>query len=329
MSKVRFGILSTAKIGRVKVIPAMQQGRYTAVEAMASRSEGAAYQAAAELGIPHVFGSYGDMLAWDGIDAVYIPLPNHLHVVWAIQALKAGKHVLCEKPIGLNSHEARQLIEEAAKHPQLKIMEGFMYRHHPQWVEAKRLVDSGELGEVRAIQSFFSYYNDDPGNIRNRADLGGGAMMDIGCYSISLSRFIFGAEPDQVCGLVDRDPSFETDRTFSGMLDFGGRMSTFTCSTQLEGCQRVHILGTKGRVEIPIPFNAPPDEPTEIIIQQEKALRRVRFDICDQYAIQGDLFALAILNGAPVPTPLEDALQNMAAHEALMKSAETGAWVHV
>lgn len=329
MNKVRFGIMSTAKIGREKVVPALLRGTYTTVEAMASRSEESARATAEQLGVPRVFGSYEAMLASDAIDAVYIPLPNHLHVPWAVKALRAGKHVLCEKPIGLNSGEARQLMEEAARHPELKVMEGFMYRHHPQWVEAKRLADSGELGEVRAIQSFFSYYNDDPGNIRNRADLGGGAMMDIGCYCISLSRFIFDAEPDRVCGLVDRDPGFGTDRAFSGMLDFGGRMSAFACSTQLEGCQYVHVLGTKGRVEIPIPFNAPPDEPCEIIVQQEKKVRTVTFDVCDQYAIQGDLFARAILEDTPAPTPLEDALLNLLAHEALMQSAEKGEWVRL
>ncbi len=333
MQKVRFGILSTARIGRTKVIPAMRQGHYTEVTAIASRSEESARQAADALSIPKAYGSYEALLHDPAIDAVYIPLPNHLHVAWAIKAMKAGKHVLCEKPLGLDTEEINQLIDATSRYPDRKVMEAFMFRHHPQWIEAKRLVDAGEIGKPVTIQSFFSYFNDDPGNIRNKADIGGGGLMDIGCYCVSLSRFLFDAEPSRVCGFADRDPRFNTDRLFSGMLDFSGKMASFTCSTQLAAYQRVNILGTTGRIEILIPFNAPPDKPCQIILQRDHigdpdhALKTITFPIADQYTLQGDRFARAILDNTPVPVPLTDAWANMHAMEVLVESAKTGQWI--
>ena len=332
MKKIRFGILSTAKIAREKVIPAIRRSELCEVAAIASRNEESALATAEELAIPKAHGSYEALLADPDVDAVYIPLPNHLHVEWSIKALGAGKHVLCEKPIGLNTREANELINAEGRHPDLKIMEAFMYRHHPQWIEAKRLVDAGEIGELRTIQSFFSYYNDDPGNIRNKADMGGGAMMDIGCYNISLSRFIFNSEPTRCVGFMDRDPEFGTDRLFSGMLDFRGRVSSFTCSTQLAPYQRVNIFGTAGRIEIRIPFNAPPDKPCSIILQRGNApdgqnLETITFDICDQYAVQADLFAKTIIEDTRVPVSLNDAYANMQTLERLVKSAQDNAWV--
>ncbi|MBI9079992.1 MAG: Gfo/Idh/MocA family oxidoreductase [Pseudodesulfovibrio sp.] len=330
MKKVRFGILSTAKVGIKKVIPALQKGKYCEVKAIASRSEAAARQVAETLGIPKAYGSYEELLSAPDIDAVYIPLPNNLHVNWSINALRTGKHVLCEKPIGIDTEEANRLIDATSRYPDLKIMEGFMYRHHPQWVETKRLVDSGEIGELITIQSFFSYFNADPDNIRNKPDAGGGSLMDIGCYCISLSRFLFNTEPNRVCGVMDLDPAFGTDRLFSGMMDFAGKVATFTCSTQLANYQRVNVLGTKGRIEILIPFNAPPDAPCQIIIQQddkaEDSLRTITFGVSDQYTIQGDLFAKAILDNTPVPTPLIDAWANMHTIETLLESAKKGTW---
>lgn len=327
MKKVRWGVLSTADIGLTKVIPAMLTAKRVQMEGIASRSLDGAREAAEALGIPKAYGSYEALLDDPEIDAVYIPLPNHLHVPWAAKALRAGKHVLCEKPIALSSAEARELLTAAGEYPHLKIMEGFMYRHHPQWVEAARIARGGGLGEVRAIQSFFSYFNVDGGNIRNKAEIGGGAMMDIGCYCISLSRFIFEAEPRRVCGVMDRDPVFGVDRMFSGIMDFGGTTSSFTCSTQLAPYQRVNILGTTGRLEIMIPFNAPPDAPCVMLRQRDAAIETLTFDVCDQYAVQADLMSKAILEDAPVPTPLTDALANMRVHEALMESAEQGGWM--
>ena len=236
------------------------------------------------MGIPRAYGSYEALLEDDEVDAIYNPLPNHLHVPWSIKALEAGKHVLCEKPIGLTAAEGRELVEAGKKHPQLKLMEAFMYRHHPQWQKAKALVKEGQIGELRSIQSFFSYFNDNPDDIRNQADIGGGGMMDIGCYPISLSRFIFEAEPNRVLGCVEYDPTLHTDRLASAILEFGGGTSTFTCSTQLVPYQRVNIFGTQGRVEIEIPFNAPPDRPCRIWHQRGRdAIEEIAFEICNQY----------------------------------------------
>lgn len=324
MRKVRWGVLSTAKIATTKVIPAMQQCRLGSVDAICSRSLEAARPVAEELGIPKAYGTYEKLLADPDLDAVYIPLPNHLHVPWSVKALQAGKHVLCEKPLGLSSAEVETLMDEAAAHPGLKVMEAFMYRFHPQWMEAKRLADSGALGEVRSIQSFFSYYNDDAHNIRNMADIGGGGMMDIGCYCISLSRWIFDSEPDRIWGVQDTDPNFGTDRLFTGMMAFGDRTSGFTCSTQLAPHQRAVILGTEGSVEILIPFNPVPTDPTRIIVQRRtpqgvKREERV-FDPCDHYTLQADAFNRAVLEDTAVPTPLTDALANMQVLERLMDS---------
>jgi predicted dehydrogenase len=326
MSKVRWGVLSTAKIGLEKVIPAMQHGVYSHIDAIASRSWQSARIAAAKLGIAKAYGSYEELLADPEIDAIYIPLPNHLHVEWSIKGLESGKHVLCEKPIGLTSAEGEQLLEVAKKHPHLKVMEAFMFRHHPQWQHAKQLVAEGKIGELRTIQSFFSYFNRDPQNIRNQADIGGGALMDIGCYAISLSRFIFNQEPQRVFGTAEYDEEFQTDRLISGILEFGLGTSTFTCSTQLVPYQRVNIFGVEGRVEIEIPFNAPPDQPCRMWHQRGNEVEEIVLDICDQYTIQGDLFSQAILNDTAVPTPLTDATANMKVLEALVESAKSGCW---
>jgi predicted dehydrogenase len=327
MNTVRWGVLSTANIGLQKVLPAMRRGEHIALAAIASRSLEKAQAAAARLGIPKAYGSYEELLADPEIDAVYNPLPNHLHVPWSIAALRAGKHVLCEKPIALTVAEAQELVAAARQHPRLKVMEAFMYRHHPQWQRAHQIVASGGVGELRTIQSFFSYYNDDPGNIRNQAEIGGGGLMDIGCYNISLSRFLFGDEPRRIFGIVERDPQLRTDRLVSGILDFAQGTATFTCSTQLMPYQRVNVVGTRGRVEIEIPVNVPPDRPSRIWHAHDGTIDEIVFEACDQYEVQGELFSLAVLNDTPVPTPLTDAVANMRVIEAIVESAKTGAWV--
>ena len=327
MTKIRWGVLSTANIGVAKVLPAMQRGAFCDVTAIASRDLAKAQATAKQLGIPKAYGSYEELLADPDIDAIYNPLPNHLHVPWSIKAIEAGKHVLCEKPIALTTAEAQTLADAAKAHPQLKVMEAFMYRHHPQWQRARQIVNEGGIGTLRTIQSIFSYYNDDPSNVRNQADIGGGGLMDIGCYNISISRFIFGAEPQRVCGIVEYDPQFKTDRLASGMLDFGSGTATFTCSTQLANYQRVHIFGDTGRIEIEIPFNAPPDRPCKIWHQHDDTTDEIVFDVCDQYTLQGDALARAILDDTPVPTPITDAVANMAVIEAIVRSAKSGGWV--
>jgi predicted dehydrogenase len=329
MKKIRWGILSTAKIGREKVIPAMQAGKLCDVVAIASGNKEQGKLVADQLNIPVVYDSYDKLLNDPQIDAVYIPLPNHLHVEWAIKSLRAGKHVLCEKPIGLSSAEAMQLLLASKQNPELKIMEAFMYRFHPQWQAAKKIVNDGTIGELKTIQSFFSYYNTDPANIRNQKETGGGGMMDIGCYCVSISRFIFGEEPERVLGNVEYDPVLQTDRMASGILDFSTGTATFTCSTQLTPYQQVNIIGTKARIEIEIPFNAPTDKPARIWLHTKDGTEEIGFDTANQYTIQCDLFSQAILNNEPAPTPLEDAVNNMKVIETIFESAREKKFVAV
>lgn len=325
--KVRWGVLGVANIAVHKVIPAMQRGTHGEVVAIASRDADRAKSAAATLGLPRFHGSYDDLLGDPEIDAVYNPLPNHLHVPWSIRALEAGKHVLCEKPIALSVQEAMTLVQAGKRHPKLKLMEAFMYRHHPQWVAARNYVRQGKIGGLSTIQSFFSYFNRDPDNVRNQTGMGGGGLMDIGCYPISLSRFIFGREPERVSAWIENDPEFGIDRLASGILDFGTGTSTFTCGTQLTPYQRVQIYGTEGRVEIEIPFNAPPDRPCRLWLRAGSESHEVTFDVCDQYTIQGELFSKAVLEDGPVPTPIEDAVANMCVIESMFESAKSGTWI--
>jgi predicted dehydrogenase len=327
MDKVRWGVISTANIGIQRVLPGMLQSEICEIAAMSSRELSKAREAADSLGIPKAYGSYEDLLADPDIDAIYNPLPNHLHVDWSIKALEAGKHVLCEKPLGLDTKDARRLLDAAAEYPHLKVMEAFMYRFHPQWVSAKALVDGGSIGELKTIQSLFSYHNVDPNNIRNMADIGGGGLMDIGCYSVSLSRFLYGKQPKRVLGIVERDPVMKIDRMTSGVLDFEVGTSSFTCSTQLFPYQRVQIIGTAGRVEIEIPFNAPPDVETRLWLHTIEGTEERTFPICNQFKLQGDIFSKAIIEGSPVPTPLSDAIENMTVIDSLFESATRSAWV--
>jgi predicted dehydrogenase len=326
MDKVSWGILSTAKIGIEKVIPAMQRSKFCKISAIASRDCDSAQKAAKKLNIPKAYGSYERLLDDPDIQAIYIPLPNHLHVPWSIKCLEAGKNVLCEKPIAMDAKQAQELLTISKNYPELKIMEAFMYRFHPQWQKTKQLVTEGAIGRIKTIQAFFSYFNNNPDNIRNKPEYGGGGLMDIGCYCISLSRFIFDAEPRRVLGIIDFDSEFKVDTLASGILDFGKGTATFTCSTQLSPYQRVNISGTKGRIEIEIPFNAPPDKKCQMFIQQNKDVEKIVFDICDQYTIQCDLFSQAILNNTKVPTPIEDAAANMKVIDAIFESAKNNLW---
>jgi len=328
--RVRWGVLGAAHIAVKKVIPAMQRGEWCEIAAIASRDLQKAQQAAVALGIPKAYGSYEELLADPEIEAVYNPLPNHLHVPWSVRAAEAGKHVLCEKPLALDAAEARELLA-AQTRTGVKMGEAFMVRTHPQWLRARELVRGGRIGELRAVMGFFSYFNRDPANIRNVLAWGGGGLFDIGCYPINTSRFIFGEEPRRVMALVERDPEMQTDRLSSGMLDFPSGQAIFTCSTQLVPYQRMQMFGTRGRVEIEIPFNAPPDRPCRIFLDDGSDLfgagiQTETFPACDQYTIQGDLFSQAVRGEGPVPVPLEDAVRNMAVIDALFRSAESGRW---
>jgi predicted dehydrogenase len=326
MANVRWGILSTADIGMSKVTPAILAASNSDVVAIASREAGRASAAAAELGIQDAYGTYEELLAADDVDAVYIPLPNDMHAEWVFKAAVAGKHVLCEKPLAISQQEASEMVS-ACETAGVKLQEAFMYRHHPSWVEAVRLVRSGAIGELQAVQSWFSYSNDDPTNIRNRVENGGGAIMDIGCYNINLSRLLFDAEPISTCSVVHRDPAMGIDTLTSAVLEFpGGRQSSFTCSIRSEEYQRVHIFGATGRIDIEIPFNIPPDRETRIYLSSggnppvEPATETIVFPVADQYTIQAELFADAILNNSDVAVDPLDAVANMAVIEEILQS---------
>jgi predicted dehydrogenase len=326
---IRWGVLSTAVIGTQKVIPGTQRSRLGKVHAIASRDLRRAEATAQQLGIQKAYGSYEELLADPDIDAVYNPLPNNLHVDWTIAAVRAGKHVLCEKPMGMNAADAERLREIAGDR---HVMEAFMVRFHPQWLRARELIRQGRIGELRAVQVFFAYNNQDPQNIRNRLETGGGALLDIGCYGIVSGRFGFEAEPSRVVSLIERDPVFGTDRLASAIVDFGGgRQLSFTVATQIAGHQRVTFAGTQGRIEILIPFNAPQMEATRIAIDDGSGLggaSSVEETIppVDQYAEQADAFARAVLGDTELPYGVEDSIRNMKIIDAIFRSGETGRW---
>ncbi len=328
--KLRFGILSTANIGIKKVIPAMQHGERTTVTAIASRDLAKAREAAAALGIPKAYGSYEELLTDPEIDAIYNPLPNQLHAPWTAKAAAAGKHVLCEKPLTMTVAEAKTLLEVRAR-TGVKICEAFMIRSFHQWLRLRALLDAGTIGDLLAVTGVFSYFNVNPQNIRNRVETGGGGVYDIGCYLIHASRYAFGHEPQRVVALLERDPKLGTDRLASALLDFAGGHATFICSTQMIPYQKVNFLGSRGRIEIEIPFNAPPDRPTRLLIDATgdlsgSGIREETFPTGDQYTLQGDAFAKAAQQDVEVPVPLEDSIGNMAVIEAIFRSAESGGW---
>ena len=328
--KVRWGVLGVARIATHQVIPAMQRGEWSEVVAIASRDKAKSNAAAGPLGIRRAHGSYEALIDDPDIEAIYNPLPNHLHVPWTIRALEAGKHVLCEKPIGLDVADAKKLIDARDRTGRL-VQEAFMVRTHPQWTTAREMVQQGRIGDLRSISGYFSYFNRDAGNIRNIPDYGGGALMDIGCYLIHTSRMIFDREPARVIGLIDRDPDMRVDRLTSMILDFEIGHAIGTCSTQVVAYQRMHIVGTSGRIEIEIPFNAPADRPCRIFVDDGRDLfgggiETITIPAVDQYTLQGDLFSKAVREGGPVAYPLEDTVANMEVIEAVFRSAQTARW---
>ena len=328
--KVSWGILGVADIAVKRVIPAMQRGECSQIVAIASRDLKRAQQAAEQLGIRKAYGSYEDLLADSEVEAIYNPLPNHLHVPWTIKAAEAGKHVLCEKPISMTVEEAISLLKTRDR-TGVKIEEAFMVRVHPQWRRVLDLIREDRIGQVRSVMSYFSYYLLDPENVRNILDYGGGALMDVGCYLVYTSRLIFGEEPTRVVGIMESDPKMRIDVVTSGILQFPSGQSVFTCGTQTVPYQRVQILGTKARIEVEIPFNAPPDQPCRIFVDDGVDLSGrnaeiLEFEICNQYTIQGDLFSKSIRQGTELPVPLEGSIRNMAVIEALFRSARSGKW---
>jgi predicted dehydrogenase len=321
MKKLRFGVLSTAKIGTNLVIPGMQNSELCEITAISSRNLQKAKLAAMELDIPKFYGSYEELLADPQIDAVYNPLPNHLHVPLTKKALEAGKHVLCEKPISITAEQAEDLINLAGKYPHLKVMEAFMYRFHPQWQKVKELISSGEIGDLKYTHSVFGYFNNNPENIRNQADMGGGGLLDIGCYCINFSRMIFGEEPSQVHSYLEMDPNFGTDRLAVGSLKFSKGVAHFMCSTQTEANQSAAIHGSKGFITMNIPFNAANENTRKVTLHKNGEHETFFFEICDHYTLQGDAFARAVLDNTPVPISLEDTLGNMRVITAMVNNA--------
>ena len=324
MKPVKWGIISTANIGMAKVIPGMMKSKDIEVVGISSRDIRTARAAAKKLGIAKAYGSYEEMFEDPEIEAVYNPLPNHLHIRMTLAAARAGKHVLCEKPIAISSKGANAL-RNAPK--DIIIQEAFMVRHALQWKDALARVKKGEIGEVRAMQVMFSYYNVDPKNVRNMADIGGGGLLDIGCYPVAVSRYIFGADPIRAAATIDYDPKFKTDRLAGGLLEFpGGRHLSFTCSTQLAPYQRVHIMGTKGRIEVEIPFNAPPDKPNRIFVQGKEMNVGTwhSYPVSDQYQLQGESFSRVVRKKEKQQWGVEDACTNMRIIDALFRSGNSG-----
>jgi predicted dehydrogenase len=331
MQRVRWGVLGVANIAVKKVIPAMQRGENCVVAAIASRDLARAETAARELGIPKAYGSYEELLADAEIDAVYNPLPNHLHVPWSVRAAEAGKHVLCEKPVAMSAAETLELIA-ARDRAGVVVGEAFMVRAHPQWTRLVELVRAGQIGELRSGLSCFCYFNRDPANVRNVRAWGGGALLDIGCYPIHTSRMVFGAEPLRVAGTIERDAELDgIDRLTSAVLEFPAGHMVFTCCTQAAARQTAQFLGSRGSISLDIPFNAPAGEVTRLRIDDGRDLAGGGVTVeeiapCDQYTLQGDLFSRAVREGGQPPVPLEDSLRNMAVVDAIFRSAETGHW---
>jgi predicted dehydrogenase len=327
---VRWGILGAAHIAVSKVIPAMQRSPMTPVVAIASRDHAKARAAADQLGVPRAYGSYEELIADPDVDAIYNPLPNHLHVPWSIRAAEAGKHVLCEKPLALSAAEARLLLE-ARERTGMQIGEAFMVRAHPQWAAVRELIAEGRIGELKVVAGHFSYFRHDPTDVRNKPEWGGGALMDVGCYPITLSRWLFDEEPLEVTGMLEFDPELKVDRLGSGLLRFPSGQATFTCGGQVVHYQRMQIFGTEGRIDVEIPFSPPFDHSCRIFIDDGLALggvgaEEVRFPAVDQYRLQGERFSEAIRGVGHVPTTLEDAIGNMAVIDALFRSGKSRRW---
>jgi len=330
MEKIRWGVLSTAKIGLEKVIPALQKSEKGEVAAIASRSKEKAAVAASSLGIPSAYGSYEQLLDDPDVDAVYIPLPNSMHLEWTVKCMRAGKHVLCEKPLGLSVAEVEKMIQ-VRDSTGVKAGEAFMVKSHPQWIETRERVRRGEVGDLRLVQGAFSYFNDDPENIRNNPGLGGGGMWDIGCYCVTMSRYLFDQEPVRAVAMLEQDPVMGTDRLGSVLMEFPSGQAAFSVSTQLAGYQRVHVLGTAGHLEVKIPFNAPKERPCTVaqdrgsILLDEITVHE--YTVSDQYTLMGDDFARAVMEDTDVPVSLEDALLNTKVLVAIFESAAKNKWI--
>jgi predicted dehydrogenase len=325
MKPVTWGVLSVSSHFVGKINTNVRKSGLNVVHAIASRSIDRARAAATQLGIPKAYGSYAELLADKDIEAVYIPLPNHLHAQWVKKAADAGKHVLCEKPFAMNAAEAEEAFDHATRKGVL-VMESLMYRFHPQWIRAGEIVRSGELGEIHAVNTFFSYMIADPGNVRNILEIGGGGMRDVGSYAVSAARFLVGAEPTRVLALIYRDQSLKTDTLSTGVLDFGKARSVFTVGTQSQPVQQVDAVGSAGNLTVHIPFNVYPDTPAKVTVTSWLGTRTVFTPVADQFAEVFDAFSRAVRGGGLVPQPPEDTVNNQRALDALFRSEKSGTW---
>jgi predicted dehydrogenase len=333
MKKVSWGVLSTAKIGLERVIAPMQKAANLSIDAIASRDHAKAKAAAKQFGIARSYGSYEELLADPALEAIYIPLPNNLHVEWAERVASAGKHVLVEKPLAMSAEEAKRLIAARERTGKL-IIEGFMVRYAAPWIETLKLIASGRIGAVSGVQAHATYANLDPNNIRNLADMGGGGLMDVGCYVILFSRMIFGTEPRRVVSLIDRDPKMKTDRRSSIILDFPNGQATLFVSTQLARAQRVRIFGDKGSIEIGIPINIPDDRPGRIAVDDGRdsvgtGAETLDFPAANFFTLQGEAVSRMIRGETPAGMTLEDSIANMRVIDAVLRSERSGGWEKV
>jgi predicted dehydrogenase len=328
MEKVKLGVLGVSSHFLKRTLLPLKQSKNVDLYAVASRDAEKSKEAAEKFGIPKNYGSYEDLLKDPDVEVVFIPLPNHLHLEWIKKCADAGKHILCEKPLTMNALEAEEAVNYAASKGVI-LMEAFMYRFQPQWIRAKEICDVGEIGSIVSIQTIFSYNNPDPNNIRNIAEYGGGALMDIGCYAISVPRFILGIEPLRVISLIEKDKKFQTDKHTSALIDFGKTQVVFTVSTQTYPYQKVFIHGSAGNITIQIPFNTFVDVPAVITVQSSVGERNIYFDPADQYGLQFEAFAEALRKNNPAPISPGDAVNNMKVIDAVFKSAESGDWENV
>jgi predicted dehydrogenase len=324
---LRFGIISTARIGEELVIPAIQDATNCVVTAIASRDLAKARAMADRFSVPHAFGSYEDMLGSDTIDAVYIPLPTSQHVEWTVKAADAGKHVLCEKPIALHAGEIDQLIAARDRNKVL-VTEAYMVTYSPVWRKVRSLIAEGAIGTLKHVQGAFTYFNRDPGNMRNIPSLGGGGLPDIGVYPTISTRFVTGKEPIRVQADTERDKEFGTDIYSSVRADFGAFELSFYISTQLAARQIMVFHGDKGFIEVKSPFNANRygAEELELTNQNHGESRHFRFQDCRQYKLEAEAFTRAALGEKEEVVTLESSKNNQKLIDAIYRASEKDGW---
>ena len=325
MENVKWGVLGVSTHFIKRIMLPMQKSNKVNLYGIASRNREKARATAKRFGIRKAYSGYEELLSDPEIEAVYLPLPNNLHVVWIKKAADHGKHILCEKPLALNAPEAEEAINYA-KSKKVLIMEAFMYRFHPQWKRAIELVRIGEIGKINFVQCTFTYNNPDPANIRNKPEMGGGSIYDIGCYAVSTARFIMEREPSRVVSIVERDKEFKTDSRVGGMLDFGDAHALFSVGTRTYPYQVVEIFGTSGYIRIKIPFNTFSDVPAEVEVSTKIGFRELLTEPVDHYQLEFEAFSAAVREGRDVPVSPADAVNNLKVMDALFRSGERGTW---